>query len=435
MRVAFFEDRQALEFGPIAQLRPVFELVCGHFSVRERAIRCLRVTEWGGFVRDFLGESYRELHPEAHVNDSDWLEQGPTLFINGGWIAPAEALAQIDPQTVGLVDGAVVHVTVEAAEAGLFEDEPWESAIYQIARTRRRVPAPGKLLSYPWQLVVHNAEQIANDFAARSSTKGWTPENAQLGHAQVALIGSSDRVAIDRAARVDPFVVLDATHGPISIDAGAVIQSFTRLEGPCHIGIGAQLFRANIRKGTTIGPACCVGGEIEASILHSHVNKYHEGFLGHSYLCPWVNLGALSTSSDLKNDYSTVRVPLSGKSVDSGMVKVGCFIGDHAKTGLGSLFNTGSSIGVMCMILPGGELLPKHVPSFTAVWHGELADAMPFERSLVAARIAMQRRDVEMTDAQERLLHWIHSATQSERDEAILRFQEKRGRSAASSAS
>lgn len=430
MRIVFFEDRQALEFGPIAQLRPVFELVCGHFSLRERSIRCLSVSEWGGFVRSALKESYQQLHPEAHINDLNWLAQGPTLFINGSWIAPAESLAQIDPQTVGLVDGTVVHVTVEAAEARLFETEPWESAIYQIARTRPRVSAPGKLFSYPWQLVAHNPTQITSDFAARQSTKGWSPENPQ-----VALIGSADQIAIDRAARIDPFVVLDATHGPISIDAGAVIQSFTRLEGPCHVGIGAQLFRANVRGGTTIGPACRVGGEVEASILHSHVNKYHEGFLGHSYLCPWVNLGALSTSSDLKTDYSIVRVPLAGKLIDSGMVKVGCFIGDHTKTGLGSLFNTGSSIGVMCLILPGGELLPRHVPSFTAVWHGELADRVPLDRSLAAARIAMQRRNVELTDSQERLLRWVHSATQAERDEAILLFQEKRSGNVASSAS
>jgi hypothetical protein len=160
------------------------------------------------------------------------------------------------------------------------------------------------------------------------------------------------------------------------------------------------------------------------------VNKYHEGFLGHSYIAPWVNLGALSTNSDLKNDYSTVRVPLAGKSIDTGLVKAGCFIGDHTKTGLGSLFNTGSSIGVMCMILPGGELLPKHVPSFTAVWHGELADAMPLERSLAAARIAMQRRGHELTAAQERLLRLVYQSTQAERDEAIVRFHARRDRGA-----
>src|SRR5579872_968572 len=143
MRVAFFEDRQVLDFGPIAQTRPVFELVCGHFSVRERAIRGLAVTQWGAFVRDFLRESYQELQPEAHVNQSDWLHRGPTLFINGGWLAPGAALGQIEPQTVGIVEGDVVYLTVEATEARLFDEQPWESAIYQIARTRQRVSAPG----------------------------------------------------------------------------------------------------------------------------------------------------------------------------------------------------------------------------------------------------------------------------------------------------
>lgn len=421
MRVAFFEDRQGVNFGPIAQLRPVFELVCGHFSIRERTIRALPVTEWGVFARDYLQESYCELHPEARFNDTAWLREGPTLLLHGGWLATPRALAEIDPHTVGLVDGQVVSLTVEPAEAELFEAETWEAAIYQIARTRPRASAAGVMLTSPWHLVEHNRRQIEIDFAHRPLRTGWTFDSAQ-----VALVGPVERVSVDRAARVDPFVVLDTSRGPISVEAGAVIQSFTRLEGPCHIGTQAQLFRANVRGGTTIGPVCRVGGEIEASILHGYVNKYHEGFLGHSYIAPWVNLGALSTNSDLKNDYSAVRVPLEGRSIDTGLSKVGCFIGDHTKTGLGSLFNTGSSIGVMCMILPGGELLPKHVPSFTSVWHGELADAMPFERSLNAARQAMERRDCELTDAQERLLRHVYDATHGERTEAIEQFRAKR---------
>jgi hypothetical protein len=128
--------------------------------------------------------------------------------------------------------------------------------------------------------------------------------------------------------------VLDATQGPISVDAGAVIQSFTRLEGPCHVGIGARLFRANIQKGTTIGPFCRVGGEVEASILHGYVNKYHEGFLGHSYLCPWVNLGALSTSSDLKNDNnSNYKLKEAWDGADQWFVvrDVGAALGETGK--------------------------------------------------------------------------------------------------------
>ncbi len=423
MRIALFEDLQAAEFGPIAQLRPVFELRCGHFTVRERIIRSGQVTEWGAFLREPLCETYQEQHPEAHLNDPGWLNAGATLLVNGRWLADFRTLAAIEPGTVGVVEGVVVWLTVDATDAVLFEGGSWESAIYQISRVRRRVPACGKLLSYPWHLVECNAAQITADFAARSPERGWTSN-----YPQVALIGPAEDVSVDRTARIDPFVVLDATHGPIRIEAGAVVQSFTRVEGPCHIGAGSKLFRAHIRAGTTIGPACRVGGEVEASILHGYVNKYHEGFLGHSYLCPWVNLGALSTNSDLKNDYSVVRVPLEGRSIDSGLSKVGCFLGDHTKTGLGSLFNTGSSVGVMCTILPGGELLPKHVPSFTAVWHGELADAMPLERSLTAARVAMSRRDCELTDAQERQLRHLYEATQAQRDGAIALFRERRRR-------
>ena len=428
MRIAFFEDQSVSQFGPIALLRPVFELVCGHFSQRERMIRGLPVTAWGGLIRDCLAASYSEEFPEAAVNDPRWLEQGPTLLVNGRWLAAPEALADLQPDVAGLIDGTVAYLTVEPAEAPLFYGEPWETAIHQIARLRQKVPAAGKLLSMPWDLVEQNRAQIETDFAARSFTARFVPESPQIG-----IAGPSESIAIDRAARIEPFVMLDASAGPISIEAGALVQSFSRLEGPCHIGAGARLFRANVRGGTTIGPGCRVGGEIEASILHGFVNKYHDGFVGHSYLCPWVNLGALSTNSDLKNDYSTVRVPIGGPSVDTGLVKVGCFIGDHTKTGLGSLFNTGSSIGVMCMILPGGELLPRHVPSFTAVWHGELADAMPLERSLAGARAALARRDRELTAAQDRLLRHVYQQTRFERNEAITRFHETRRRQASSS--
>jgi UDP-N-acetylglucosamine diphosphorylase/glucosamine-1-phosphate N-acetyltransferase len=423
MRVAFFEDRNAVEFGPVTQLRPVFELLCGHYTMRERVVRSQMVTEWGAFLREALVEIYHEQHPEAHVNSSGWLKQGPTVFLNGCWLPDGVALSAIEPGTVGVNEGTIAYLTVEPAEAALFDSEPYESAIYQIARTRRRVPAPGKVVSYPWELVEHNPAQIAADFADSPIERGWKPASPQI-----ALVGPPENVAVDRTAQIDPFVVLDATRGPISVEAGATIESFTRVEGPCHIRTGAKLFRASVRGGTTIGPACRVGSEVEKSILHGYVNKYHEGFLGHSYVCPWVNLGALSTTSDLKNDYSLVRVPLEGKSIDTGLVKVGCFIGDHTKTGLGSLFNTGSSIGVMCMVLPGGELLPRHIPSFTAVWHGELADAMPIERSLAAARAAMNRRNCELTGAQERLLRHLYETTQPERDEAIVLFRERRSR-------
>lgn len=419
MRVAFFEDQPATEnFSPIALLRPVFELVCGQFSARERALRFLPVTDWGAFLRPELAEVYQEENREAHVNDLDWLRQTPTLFLNGRWLADPRSLSACGPDTAGIIDDCVVFVTLSPDDVSRLTDGDVGKVLMQIARERHRVSAAGKLAKYPWDLIHHNPSQLNADFAARPFGQSIA---GQLGP-QVAVVGNLENVYVDPSAAIDPFVVIDARKGPVTIEADAMIQSFTRLEGPCHIGRKSQLFRANVREGTTIGPVCRVGGEIEVAILHGYVNKYHDGFLGHSYVCPWVNLGALSTNSDLKNDYSAVKVPIGGQMIESGELKVGCFIGDHTKTAIGSLFNTGSSVGVMCLILPDGELLPKHIPSFTRIWHGNLIDGLPLERGLETARHAMERRNCELTEAQERLIQSIHAETQMERDRAIERF-------------
>ncbi len=416
-RIAFFEDAQADQFSPIALLRPVFELLCGHFSLRERLIRSLESTDWGAFLRSRLGETYSQQHPEARVNDRQWLAEGPTLLINGRWLPEVGPLAQLQPDDAVVVGDTVVALTLQPDEATRFSFNDWPGGLARVMSKRNRVDIGGMLLHYPWDLVHHNSRQITLDHQLRMH------HTSPVNHGPHAAVqGRPEDVHIDPAAQLDPFVVVDARSGPVWIEAGVRVLPFTRIEGPAFIGRASQLFRAHIRKGTSIGPVCRVGGELEASILHGWCNKYHDGFLGHSYVCPWVNLGALTTNSDLKNDYSPVRVPLAGQSLDTGSTKVGCFIGDHTKTALASLINTGSSIGVMTMILPGGELLPKHIPSFTRVWHGRL-EPLPdgVDSSLAAARTAMLRRDCTLTSADERLLRQVFELTRAERDAALQR--------------
>ncbi|GAB4161520.1 MAG: putative sugar nucleotidyl transferase [Planctomycetaceae bacterium] len=423
MRIAFFEDGLVSNLTPIALLRPVFELICGQFSLRERFIRRFDISEWGALVRPQLVEVYKEEHPEAYLNDPQWLGRESTLLVNGRWLPTLEALANINPGEAGILEDELVYLSIDSEEAILFQDSPWDDALLQLARARKQFKTSGRIIHHPWDLVNHNAEQLVADYRLRQY--GWS--QFEPGP-QVAILGPIENVYIHPRASVDPFVVLDARTGPISIDAGAVIQPFTRIEGPCHVGYDSQLFRANVREGTTIGPTCRVGGEVEGSILHGYVNKYHDGFLGHGYVCPWVNLGALTTNSDLKNDYSEVKVPLAGVSTETHSTKVGCFIGDHTKTALASLFNTGSAIGVMCMVLPGGELLPKHIPSFSRIWHGELDDGLNLEDGLQTARTAMNRRNCELTIAQERLIRQLHDESRQERQQAITRFQERKNR-------
>ncbi|AMV18012.1 putative sugar nucleotidyl transferase [Planctomyces sp. SH-PL14] len=420
-RVAFFEDSRAEHFQPLALTRPVYELLCGHFSNRERVLRQVQPTEWGAFCRPHLAEVYREEHPAVRVNDEHWLTTGTTFLINGRYLPAPGALAAAKADEVGVIGDTVAYLTLTAEEGLAFRSEAVDESLAQIARHRRPVAAEGTLVSYPWDIVHHNGEQLAADFRSRIKS----PKKANLS-AQVAILGEDRNVHVDLTADVDPFVVIDARSGPVYIDAGAKVQAFTRLEGPCYVGPKTQLFRANVRAGCSFGPVCRIGGEIEESVVHGFSNKYHDGFLGHSYVGSWVNLGALTSNSDLKNDYSAVTVPLSGVPIDSGSTKVGCFIGDHTKTALCSLFNTGSSIGVMSMLLPAGELMPKHIPSFMRLWHGRL-DEIPggIQPGLAAARVAMSRRDRMLTPAIERMLVRLHDDTRLERLSAVERMQRK----------
>jgi UDP-N-acetylglucosamine diphosphorylase / glucose-1-phosphate thymidylyltransferase / UDP-N-acetylgalactosamine diphosphorylase / glucosamine-1-phosphate N-acetyltransferase / galactosamine-1-phosphate N-acetyltransferase len=421
MRVAFFEDAEAGKLHPLALARPVFELVCGRYSLRERIVRYCPATEWGVFLRDHLVETYREAHPEAHVNDFAWLGRGPTLVINGRWLPSADAIRHdLVRGGAAVVEGRVAFLTVDKLDTSRVIRDGWEGALLDLAQNHQWIEARGLFLENMWDLVEKNGTLLAEDFRlAGPASAAYEPR------LQVAVIGPADRLQIDPSARIEPFVVLDVSAGPISIGPGAVLKPFTHITGPCHVDRGSQLFAACIRGATTIGPDCRVGGEVEASILHGHVNKHHAGFLGYSYLCPWVNLGALTTNSDLKNDYSNIRVPVAGESIDTGLTKIGCFIADHAKTAIGSLLNTGSSIGAMAMILPDGQLAPKHVPSFCKATRGGLADGIDLERALRTARIAMGRRNCELTPAQERLWRRVYVQTRAERENAILRFRDR----------
>ncbi len=419
MRVVFFEDDRASRFAPIALMRPVFELMCGCFCARDRILRSLKPNSWGALVRPELKAVYKEAQPTAIVNDPIGMQEGTTLLVNGRWLASTDSLSSANADNVGVVGDQVAWLQIDAAEAALFDDANWKEVIPQIAQSRQtKVEVTGTMLDRPWDLIVANPAQLTADFESEFRSEAELPEH-------VVVLGDAKQVSVDATAEIDPFVVLDVRHGPIRIEAGARIQSFTRIEGPCFIGEKSQLFRALIREGTTIGPVCRIGGEIEESIFHGYANKYHEGFVGHSYVCPWVNIGAMTTTSDLKNDYSAVKVPLEGTPIDSGSSKVGSFIGDHAKTAINSMFNTGSSIGVMAMVLPGGPLLPKYIPSFSVVWFGQIRESWDLGRSLETAKVAMSRRDCEFTDAQADLIRRLHNDTADTRAKAVEKAEQR----------
>jgi UDP-N-acetylglucosamine diphosphorylase/glucosamine-1-phosphate N-acetyltransferase len=264
-------------------------------------------------------------------------------------------------------------------------------------------------------LILSNPEQLIHDFAAagRSGIEGTVEQPC-------AVRGSAKDLYIARGAVVHPMVVLDLQQGPVYIDEGAEIHPFTRIEGPCYIGKKSILFGAKCREGNSIGPQCRIGGEVEESIVHGYSNKYHDGFLGHAYVGEWVNLGALTTNSDLKNDYSSVSVVLDGKNaIDTGSTKVGSLIGDHTKTSIGTLFNTGAYVGAMALITGTGKPLPKYLPSFAWFLEGVVTKGFGKRKLYETAQKVTGRRGREWTAAQERMWDEIFAMTASERDDAI----------------
>jgi UDP-N-acetylglucosamine diphosphorylase/glucosamine-1-phosphate N-acetyltransferase len=420
MRLLIYEDEHCGDITPVALLRPAFELICGRESLRRRLERWYPGMPTGVRIRPYLSESWSEQFPLQSVNDLIWAQDGPTLLINGRWV-PEFRLPQEDItfDHAGFIDGCLTWIALEPEELRLLCDEDFDSILLRIAGMRRAIDAGGKLIRHPWDLISRNRIQLIRDFFDEDMSQTPSFEHVQI-------LGDPRDVYVAPQASIDPYVVLDARTGPISIDRDVQIQSFTRIEGPCHIGRGTRIFRALIRGGTTIGEECRVGGEIEESILHSYVNKYHEGFLGHSYVCPWVNMGAITSTSDLKNDYSHVRIPLRGELIDTGLSKVGSFIGDHTKTAIDSMFNTGSSIGVMAMVLPGGRLLPRHIPSFCNVSHGELAVDWPLDNWIATAVATMARRGQQLTPASERLIRFLYQQTAEERQAAMDRVTSRR---------
>jgi UDP-N-acetylglucosamine diphosphorylase/glucosamine-1-phosphate N-acetyltransferase len=421
MRVCLFEDRGVANLEPLTCTRPAFDLLCGQSSLGSKQCRHFAPCGVGYLVRPLLADLLRAQHPATPVNDLAWLRAEPAVLVNGRWLPPPGVATDLNGPCVALIGDEVAYAVVGPdrltyCSANTLDDclEAWKGSLPHHA-------AGGRLISYPWDLLHLNGEQLCLEF--QPGCHGC--HSRATSPALPALVGPADRVLVDPTARVDPLVVFDTTQGPVVIDREAVVTAFSRLEGPCYVGPQTQVLGAKLRAETTLGPACRVGGEVEASIVQGHSNKYHDGFLGHSYVGEWVNLGAGTQTSDLRNDYGEVAVTVNGRPLATGLNKVGCFIGDHAKAGLGTLFNTGTNVGVFANLLPAGTLLPKYVPAFASWWNGRLVDRADFPQLMQTAATAMGRRGQAFTEAHAALFRALYDQTAAERRRALREAEQR----------
>jgi UDP-N-acetylglucosamine diphosphorylase/glucosamine-1-phosphate N-acetyltransferase len=416
MRVCLFEDRGALDLEPLSLTRPVFELLCGLTSLAAKQSRFFPPGPRGVLVRPYLADLARLTAAALPVNDLAWLRAGPVILVNGRWLPPSIPLpfAELSGPCVALVDDEIAFAVVEPEHLVDCAPNTLDDCLATLRETLPHREAGGRMIRHLWDLVQHNGDQILADW--QTAGPPFEPESAE--RPGLAVIGPRDHVLIHPSARLDPMVVADTTHGPILIDREAVITAFTRLEGPCAIGPRTQVHGAKIRAGTTLGPDCRIGGEVECSIMHGHSNKYHDGFLGHAYVGEWVNLGAGTQNSDLRNDYGEISMTVNGRRVRTGLTKVGCFLGDHTKTALGTLLNTGTNAGIFCNLLPGG-LLPKYIPSFGSWWNESLTDRAELADLLRTAAEVMRRRHVVFTETHAALYRTLFEQTAAERRRAV----------------
>ncbi|MFH1301266.1 MAG: putative sugar nucleotidyl transferase, partial [Planctomycetota bacterium] len=213
MRLAIFEDHFALQFAPISLMRPVFELLCGQFTSRERLLKSIPVDEWGVLIRPALTEVYAEQFADARINDAIWLSEDSTLLINARWLPSNDEicrLAEVSSDTVGVMGDSVAYLLLEPEEAALLTTDAWDNAIKKIAETRQAIKVEGVELQHPWDLVNQNRRQLLADFSLYQTSDQDTGDAKNL-----TIVGPPGLVKLSASAEIDPFVVLDTRHGPV----------------------------------------------------------------------------------------------------------------------------------------------------------------------------------------------------------------------------
>jgi UDP-N-acetylglucosamine diphosphorylase/glucosamine-1-phosphate N-acetyltransferase len=421
MIIALFEDETYENLLPIAYTRPVYECRTGMYTLRERIEKSYPNSKLICFTRPYLAPTIKNRF-SLTVNNPKAIDED-ILLINGALILEEETKHFIEKKQVL---NTLYKQNERLAYAHLSKDTAREHAnelckpltsqsIKKLARKCKQIETKNlPLLTYPWDFINRNGELIREDYTAlgNKQSEGTIDPKA-------AVYGKETDLYVGRGSFIEAHVTLDVRDGPIYIGNDTKIHAGSRITGPTYIGDKVIIPTGLIREGCTIGPVCRIGGELEETIIQGYTNKYHLGFIGHAYIGEWINMGAATTNSDLKNTYGNVQVSTRSKNVDTGSTKVGCFIGDHAKTSIGTQIYTGKKIGVASQ---AHGFIAKDIPSFT-IWP-ETLGAKPVELYLKSAietqKRAMKRRNVEQTKEDAELMKKLFELTANERKKARI---------------
>ena len=398
MHVVIFEGSHWTDFLPFTLTRPVFALRSGSGTLLEKQIRATNPTrisfwirpEMAGFVQQYIAPT---LNVPYAINTP--LDSEPAMILAGRTLHFSNFERPATTCAVTEEDRLIRLAYVEAA--GLTHVDVMSQSDRWLKLSDLPQAMPQARFPRHWaDLIAWNEESILAD----SIHWRQPPPEALRAH----LINESD-IHAEPGVNVGVNVVLDASKGPILLAAGCAIGSNSVIEGPCYIGPGARVSPLSlIRPGTTIGPLCRVGGEVGNSIFQSYSNKSHDGFVGDSYIGEWVNMGAGTTTSNLKSTYGLVKLQIGSKEVQSDRVLLGAGIGDHAKTATNTQLPAGAYIGTGSLLAISNRA-PHYVPSFS-FWTDDAKQEMSFDKCVDVAGRMHSRRSRAIQDCDRQILRY-----------------------------
>ncbi len=398
-RLFLYDDPVARNWQPFSLTRPIGEMLFGTETIRARIERLLGAGCSGHLSGDALLGFEEPGAPRCTTVDGAG-GVGTRLYLNSRFVPQAGFAAAAC--ATGVTGGGPALLTAGPAVVGAWVPHGTEFPSGLLAPEDPPAwpmrPVSGRLLETVWELMAANGDQLRRD-GARFTEKGLPAGVHRIG---------SGKISLAESAAVEPGVVLDPSAGPIILSRGARVQAPARITGPLYMGPDSRILGGVVRE-ASIGPGCRIRGEVQSCVILGFTNKAHDGFLGHSIVGCWVNLGAMTTNSDLKNTYSPVRVIIGGRKTDTGLLKVGCFLGDHVRTGIGTMLQTGTVVGAGSNLF-GDGMPPRDVPPFSWGTGSDLSEYR-LDRFLETAATVMARRGITMTDGVQRLYRRAFAAT------------------------
>ncbi len=388
MNYYIFENIKDANFYPISATRAATDIRVGASTFLDR-VKALTSSEdkLSLFVREEIAELTQERHPEIEVN--------PQEVTNGIWLAgnvfwTADLINKIDhgSESKWFYENRAVgyYLSRSMGRTWLEQGGPVKSK-FSDGIEKRNLSCDS--VHYVWDIIDRIPKTMEEEI------EGFDPNFKMKEDLQSIYTVGENKIYVDDSAHIEPLVALNAEKGPIIIMDNVHVYSFAYLEGPLYIGKNTIIKPHSHISSSIIGPFCKLGGEIENSIFQGYSNKVHDGHLGNAFLGEWVNLGAGTTNSNLKNNYSPVKVDFGQEEIETGKIFIGSFFGDHTKTGIGTQLNTGTVIGP-CSNIISSSLSPKYFEPFSWYVDGHL-NSHRFEDFIGTAKQVKHRRGMELS--------------------------------------